>query len=362
MSKSLKKVVIMAGGTGGHVFPGLAVAHFLQAHGVEVHWIGTEKGLEAKLVPEAKLPLHLITIGGIRGKHLQTFLKAPFAIFRAMWQARAILRRIQPDIVLGMGGFVSGPGGLTSWLMGIPLIIHEQNAKPGFTNKLLSIFAHRVLEGFPGTFKSRKAVATGNPVRQEIEQLAQPEDRLREKDSPLRLLIIGGSLGAKALNEIIPTSLARLKEQERPLIYHQTGEKHFLSTEKAYAACGIKANLQPFIVQMADAYAWADMVICRAGALTVTELCSAGLGAIFVPFPFAVDDHQTANAEFMVKHQAALCLQEKDLTAASLAELIKGYIDDPDKCFRMAKAAYALRRSKVTERIFDILAETVAVT
>lgn len=359
MSKTLNRVLIMAGGTGGHVFPGLALAHYLREKDIEVHWLGTERGLEARLVPEAAIPLHYITVAGIRGKTVFTQMSAVFKMLKAIWQARKIIKQVSPDVVIGMGGFVSGPGGVASWFLGVPLIIHEQNAKAGFTNQILAFFARRVLEGFPATFNSRKALAIGNPVRAEIECLPSPSQRFNQKKPPLRLLVIGGSLGAQALNELLPQALATLPTEERPLVLHQTGEKHFSLTKKAYEAYGIEVTLKPFIAQIAEAYAWADMVICRAGALTVSELCSAGLGAIFVPFPYAVDDHQTANAYFMVKHHAALCIQQKVLTPERLAELIKEYTQAPEKCLAMANAAYSLRQEHVAQRIFDILAETV---
>lgn len=354
--KELKRVLIMAGGTGGHVFPGLAVAEYLRAKHIDVHWLGTERGLEARVVPEAGIRLHLIAISGLRGKGLKTLLTAPFRISKAVWQAKNIIETIKPDVVIGMGGFVSGPGGVASWLSGIPLIIHEQNAKAGFTNKVLARFAKKVLAGFPGAFKSNSnVIAIGNPVRHEIESLPPPSERLAAPHRPPRLLVLGGSLGAQALNDIVPRALAKLSADERPEVFHQVGEKHVDAAKKAYESIGLEANITPFVKDMAKAYSWADIVLCRAGALTVAELCAVGLGAIFVPFPFAVDDHQTANANYMVQHQAALCVQQTELTDNRLADIVRELSHSPEKRLAMAEKAYELRQVQVAEKIFDIL-------
>lgn len=356
--KQLQRVLIMAGGTGGHVFPGLAVARYLREKGIDVHWLGTSQGLESRLVPEANFPLHLITIGGLRGKGVKPLLTAPVKISTAVMQAMRIMKEINPDVIIGMGGFVSGPGGIASWLLRKPLIIHEQNAKAGFTNKMLARIAKRILEGFPKAFKPQtKVITTGNPVRVEITNLPPPKDRLHSERFPLRLLVLGGSLGAKALNEVVPRALAQLPGNERPEVFHQTGDKHYEDAKKAYASMNVEANLKPFIQDMAEAYAWADVVLCRAGALTVTELCAVGLGAIFVPFPYAVDDHQTANASFMVSHHAALCIQQTDLTESRLADIVRELIKSPEKRIAMAQAAYQLRNVDVTKKIFNICEE-----
>lgn len=354
----LKRVLIMAGGTGGHVFPGLAVAAYLCKQGVTVHWLGTKQGLESHLVPDANIPLHLISISGLRGKGMKSLLLAPYKIFKAIMQARQIIREINPDVVLGLGGFVSGPGGVASWLLRYPLVIHEQNAKAGLTNKILARFAKKVLEGFPRAFyPQKKVIAVGNPVRHEIETLRAPSERFDLARSKLRLLVLGGSLGAQALNEIVPKALSLLSPAERPEVLHQAGNKHIEEAKKAYHSRQIEAELTAFVKDMAEAYAWADIVICRAGALTVSELCAVGLGAVFVPFPFAVDDHQTANAQFMVDHHAALCIQQRELTAEQLADIVRQFALSPEKRLMMAKAAYDLRKVNVTEKIFDILAE-----
>jgi UDP-N-acetylglucosamine--N-acetylmuramyl-(pentapeptide) pyrophosphoryl-undecaprenol N-acetylglucosamine transferase len=348
----------MAGGTGGHVFPGLAAARYFQERGVEVHWLGTTAGIEARIIPEANIPLHFITISGLRGKGIKPLVMAPHHIYKAIKQAKAVIKAVQPDVVIGMGGFVSGPGGIASWLSNCPLVIHEQNAKAGLTNKILARFAKRVLQGFPGAFRQHKKVTTvGNPVRAEIENVPAPELRIPADRRPFRLLVLGGSLGAKALNQMVPRMLATLGADIRPDVFHQTGEKHFDETKTLYESSGVRANLVPFVKDMAQVYSWADMVLCRAGALTVAELCAVGLGAIFVPFPHAVDDHQTANADFMVKNDAALCVQQKDLTERLLADIIEQFALSPAKRLDMAIAAYRLRHIHVTEKIFKICEE-----
>lgn len=352
----LKRVLIMAGGTGGHVFPGLALAACLQQQGVEVHWLGTERGLEAKLVPNKGIKFHRVSINGLRGKGALALLAAPYKILTAIAQSIRVIKEVQPDIIVGMGGFVSGPGGMAGWLSRRPLVIHEQNAKAGMTNKILARFSRRVLEGFPAAFTaSKKVIMTGNPVRSDIEALPAPTSRLSSSRGRFRLLVLGGSLGAKALNDLLPNVLAQLGIEERPEIWHQTGEKHVEDTKKAYESKGIQANVQAFIQDMAAAYSWADMVLCRSGALTVAELCAAGLGAVLVPYPYAVDDHQTANADYMVGGGAALCVQQAVLTETCLLEIIRQYAQAPEKRLAMAQAAYALRKVQVAETMTKIL-------
>lgn len=354
----LQKVLVMAGGTGGHVFPGLAVAKQLREQGIEVHWLGTKQGLEAKLVPEAGIPIHFISIYGLRGKGIKSLLLAPFRLIRAMCQAMRIIHRLKPDLVLGMGGFVSGPGGLTTWLLRRPLVVHEQNAKAGLTNQCLSRLATKVLEGFPGTFlASNKVVTTGNPVRSEIAKLPAPNDRFKARHHPLRLLVLGGSLGATAINELVPKALAKCSVAERPLVRHQAGEKLFKQTLNAYESAGVTAEVTPFIVEMDQAYAWADVVLCRAGALTIAELCACGLGAILIPYPYAVDDHQTANANFLVKHQAALLIQQSALTEEGLVTVLRELSESRERGIAMANAAYQLRKIDATEKVLKICEE-----
>jgi UDP-N-acetylglucosamine--N-acetylmuramyl-(pentapeptide) pyrophosphoryl-undecaprenol N-acetylglucosamine transferase len=356
--KELQRVLIMAGGTGGHVFPGLAIADYLRQKGIDVHWLGTQQGIEARLVPEAKFPLHLITIKGIRGNGIKSLLTAPLSIITAVMQSKRIIQKVNPDVVIGLGGFASGPGGMASWLMGRPLIIHEQNAKAGFTNKLLGHFAKRVLSGFPNVFKPQSKVqVVGNPVRVEIENIPAPSERLLSRHAACRLLILGGSLGAQALNEVVPRALAKMQVNERPDIFHQTGDRHIDKVKSLYESIGVQANLTPFIKDMAFVYSWADMVLCRAGALTVAELCAVGLGAIFVPFPLAVDDHQTANASYMVNHHAALCIQQSELTDERLADILREFSLSSKKRLSMAEAAYQLRQVNVVEKIYDICRE-----
>lgn len=353
----LNRVLIMAGGTGGHVFPGLAVAKRFQEEGIDVQWLGTSKGMEAELVPNAGLTLHTITINGIRKNGLKNLLLAPSRLLFAVFQAMAIIRKLQPDVVLGMGGFASGPGGIASWLLKKPLIIHEQNAKPGMTNQWLAKVAKKILEGFPNTFANRyNVVTTGNPVRLDIVNLTHPEQRL-VKQRPLHLLVVGGSLGAIAINQLVPKALGQMPETLRPVVLHQTGSKNFSETLQAYTAAGIKADVQAFIQDMSQAYSWADIVLCRAGALTVAELCAAGLGAILVPYPYAVDDHQTANANFMVKNKAGILVQQAALTEQKLIEIIIDLQLMREKCIAMAKAAYDLRQVNATDHVYQICKE-----
>lgn len=356
----LKRILIMTGGTGGHVFPGLALALYARSQGIDVHWMGTKKGIEARLVPQAQFPLHFISITGLRGNGIKTILSAPFRLSAALWQARKIIRRVDPDVIVGLGGFVSGPGGIAGALLKVPLIIHEQNARAGFTNKMLGYAARKVLTGFPDTFKNQnKVICIGNPVRKELIDLPPPEIRMKSK-ARLKILVLGGSLGAQRLNEIVPDAIMQIEEHHQPVIWHQTGEKQLNIVQSTYQTHHINAKVMPFIENMAEAYAWADLVICRAGALTVAELCSVGLGAIFIPYPYAVDDHQTANANYMVKQQAALCFQQAELNPTLLAKHLMSFIKKPQACLQMAEAAYQLRKTNVTERFFDIIVRTVS--
>ncbi|HSW94437.1 MAG TPA: undecaprenyldiphospho-muramoylpentapeptide beta-N-acetylglucosaminyltransferase [Gammaproteobacteria bacterium] len=351
----LKRVLIMAGGTGGHVFPGLAVAARLKKENIEVHWLGTRAGLEATRVPAADIPLHFMTISGVRGKGMKTLLLAPFRLMIAIWQAFCVIRQLKPDVVLGMGGFASGPGGIASVLSGYPLMIHEQNAKPGTTNRWLAHFAKKVLEGFPNTFSKREKVVTvGNPIRHEVIEMPFVH---RGNRTPFSLLVVGGSLGASAMNQLVPEALALLPEAMRPAVYHQTGEKHYADTVSTYARLGVSAKIVPFIQNMAEAYAVADLALCRSGALTVAELCAVGLGAILVPFPHAIDDHQTANAHFMADRGAAMLIQQSALTADKLADILQEFIQSPARCQWMAEAASQLRVTDAAEKVLSICKE-----
>jgi UDP-N-acetylglucosamine--N-acetylmuramyl-(pentapeptide) pyrophosphoryl-undecaprenol N-acetylglucosamine transferase len=326
---------------------------------IDVQWLGTTQGLEGRLVTEHGFPLQTISVSGLRGKSFIALLRAPYQLIKAFYQAIRIIRQLKPDVILGMGGFVSGPGGLAAWVLRRPLIVHEQNAKAGLTNKLLTRFATRVLEAFPGSFASNHPVITvGNPVRDSLEAMVAPSERFHPHDR-LHLLVVGGSLGAKALNELVPEALALLPPSIRPRVIHQTGEKQLEATKARYAQYAVEAEVVPFIRDMTASYSFADVVLCRAGALTVSELCTVGLGAIFIPFPHAVDDHQTANANFMVSHGAALCMQQKDVTPDSLAKTLQGFINAPEQCLQMAMKAYALRQTQVASQIVTICEESV---
>jgi UDP-N-acetylglucosamine--N-acetylmuramyl-(pentapeptide) pyrophosphoryl-undecaprenol N-acetylglucosamine transferase len=336
-----RTVLIMAGGTGGHVFPALAAARVLRERGFEPVWLGTERGMEARLVPPAQITMEWISFSGVRGKGIGTWLLAPFRLFRAVRQSIAVIRRRRPDVVLGAGGFVSGPGGLAAWLLRKPLVIHEQNAIAGMTNKLLARFATRVLEAFPQSFpRSARAQAVGNPVRREIVNVAPPELRFAQRQGALRLFVFGGSQGSACLNAAVPAALALLPQALRPEVVHQAGERHFQHTSEVYRQHGVVAQVRAFIDDMAQTYAWADLVICRSGALTVSELAAAGVGALFVPFALAVDDHQTRNAQFLVQADAGVLIAERELTPQRLAdELEKLFAAGRERLLRMAQNA-----------------------
>lgn len=348
-----RPVLIMAGGTGGHVFPALAVAEQLRKRGVPVMWMGTRRGLESKLVPQANIPMETISVTGLRGSGVKRLLMAPFMLSKASFQAAAILRRLKPRLVLGMGGFASGPGGFMARCLRIPLVVHEQNAVAGVTNRWLSRIASQVLEAFPGSFPPAcHALATGNPVRTSIAALAPPARRfaVRRNERP-RLLVLGGSQGARALNELVPQALALLESVERPEIWHQAGGMMHEAAVVAYGEAAVEARLIPFIEDMAEAYGWADLVLCRAGALTVAELATAGIGAVLVPFPYAVDDHQTVNARFLERAGAALVVPQATLTAERLAILLRDLLNDRERLLAMAEAARKLTQGDAAERV-----------
>ena len=348
-------VLIMAGGTGGHVFPALACAREFQARGYRVHWLGTPRGIENELVPAAGLPLHLIDVSGLRGKGKLSLLKAPFQLIKALFQARKVVRELQPVCVLGMGGFVTGPGGLAARLGGAPLIIHEQNAVAGTANRSLVPFASRVCEAFPNTFAgSAKRRTTGNPVREEL-FLETPRDSLRNRRP--RLLILGGSLGAEPLNKLLPAALALLPGELRPEVFHQAGKQHDGITGERYRAAGVEAQVAPFIKDMARAYAWADLVVCRAGALTVSELAAAGLPAFLLPLPHAIDDHQTRNAEYLAREGAAVLLPQRSTDATMLAAQLSEVLMHPERLQEMARTARRLAKPDATRSVVDICLE-----
>jgi UDP-N-acetylglucosamine--N-acetylmuramyl-(pentapeptide) pyrophosphoryl-undecaprenol N-acetylglucosamine transferase len=348
MNNAPLKVVIMAGGTGGHVFPALAVAEKLRQRGASISWLGTAAGIESELVPAANITLHCLSIEGVRGKGLAAKLKAPWLLLTAVWQARKILQQEQADVVLGLGGFASGPGGVAAWLLRKPLLIHEQNAVAGTTNSWLSKIANRVMEAFPGSLAD--AVHVGNPVRDSI---AAVQPLSLEKEGALKLLVLGGSLGALALNQLLPEALAQLPKDLRPQVKHQTGKRHLAVTKAGYELQSVDAEVVEFIADMAAAYEWADLVICRAGALTVSELTLAGRAALLVPFPFAIDDHQTKNAQWLVDNKAGVLYQQADLTAELTANFIKEFTQDREKLEAMSRSVKMLAMPDAADKVAD---------
>lgn len=351
----MSRVMIMAAGTGGHIFPGLAVAEALRRHGAEVVWLGTPAGLENRIVPARGIELEHITIGGLRGRGLVGWLAAPLRVLRAMLQARRILRRRRPDCALSMGGYVAGPGALAARLLGIPLVVHEQNAIAGFTNRLLAPLARRVFTGFPDTLARGEHV--GNPVREEIARLPEPDERFAGRDGPLRVVVIGGSLGAGAFSEVVPEALSLIPASRRPRVLHQAG-RQYEATLAAYRRFGIDGDVVEFIDDMAAAWRDADLAICRAGALTVAELAAAGLAAILVPFPHAVDDHQRANARFLADHEAGHLIGESDLDAKWLAERLGSVCRQ--QLLIMARNARALARDDAAEAVAEACREVAS--
>ncbi len=347
-----KTMMVMAGGTGGHIFPALAVADKMRQRGWRIVWLGNPDGMEARLVPQHGYETVWIKFAALRGKGLLRKLLLPLNLLRGFWQALGALRRVQPDVVLGMGGYITFPGGMMAALLGKPLVIHEQNSVAGLANKVLAGVADRVLSGFPEVLK--KGSWLGNPVRPEIATLGEPESRYAERSGALRLLVIGGSLGAQALNEIIPQGMALLGANELPQIVHQAGEKHLDALKANYAAVGVEAHCVSFIEDMAGAYEWADLVICRAGALTVAELAAVGVASILVPFPHAVDDHQTGNAKFLVNVGGAFLLPQNEMTADSIA-LIRNY--SRSQLREMAIKARSLAKPDATEEVANVCAE-----
>jgi UDP-N-acetylglucosamine--N-acetylmuramyl-(pentapeptide) pyrophosphoryl-undecaprenol N-acetylglucosamine transferase len=319
-----RTIMIMAGGTGGHIMPGLAVAEELRAQGWKVVWLGSPAGMEARLVPPRGYDMAWIRFSGVRGKGLVRFVTLPLELLVAFWQSARAIFAHRPDVVLGMGGYVAFPGGMMAALFNRPLALHEQNSVAGLTNRVLAQVADRILTGFPDTFGgNRRARWTGNPVRAEIAALPAPAGRYAGRAGPLSLLVVGGSLGAKALNDVVPQALARLALADRPRVVHQSGAQHVAALEAAYREAGVEATVTPFIDDMAGAYAGADLVICRAGASTIAELAAAGVASVLVPFPHAVDDHQTANARFLAGRGAALLIPQPELTPEKLAQVVR---------------------------------------
>ena len=352
MSAKSKCALIMAGGTGGHIFPGLAVAHALRDAGWRVHWFGgsgsaQQPSMESQLVPPQGFAFEAIDFGGVRGKGLATVALLPLRLLKAFWQSLQVLRRVKPDVVLGLGGYITFPGGMMSVLLGKPLLLHEQNSVVGLANKVLAGVADRVFTAFPNVLKGARWV--GNPLRSAFLNQPDPTLRFAGRTGPLKLLVVGGSLGARALNEIVPQALALLPEAHRPEVLHQSGAKQIEVLRANYAAAGVQAQLTPFIDDTAQAFAEADLVICRAGASTVTEIAAVGAAALFVPFPSAVDDHQTANARFLVDQGAGWLVPQGQLTPAALAELLLNM--DRESLFEKALAAKKMQKLEATQNI-----------
>lgn len=350
--KKMPRILVMAGGTGGHVFPALAVANVLRERGWQVEWLGTQNGIEARVVPANDIRLHCITAVGLRGKGVAKLLVAPLHLLRAQWQSLRVFQTFRPDVVLGMGGFASGPGGLSAFLLHVPLVIHEQNAVAGTTNRALSRLARRVLSAFPGVFAGGEAV--GNPVRDEIAALATEIKSISVTGAPLHLLVLGGSQGAKALNSLLPKALAMLPPENRPDVFHQAGGNLLEETRENYRAAGVTARIEPFVEDMASMYRWADVAVCRSGAMTVSELACAQLPALLVPFPFAIDDHQTANARWLVDAGAARLLPQAQLDAGSLAQCLRELDNDRAALQAMANAMHSLARPASAQCVADI--------
>lgn len=347
----VKSVVVMAGGTGGHVFPALAVAEDLRSRGVKIHWLGTRNGIEAELVPARDFPITYLDVSGVRGQGFKRLLLAPFKLVVAVIAAMRLLRSVQADAVIGLGGYVTGPGGVAAKLLGKPLLIHEQNAVAGFTNRLLSRLALRVLEAFPGTFApAAKVSCVGNPVRSEISALPVPVMRYAGHEGVLRVLVLGGSQGAVALNALVPEALAMLLQTHALDIRHQAGKKNLEKATAKYRELGVEAQVLPFIDDMAAMYGWADLVICRSGALTVSEIAAAGVASVLIPYPYAVDDHQTANGKFLSEAGAARLFRQQDLTAEKLAAELTPLLAR-ETLLQMATAARALAKPEATDTV-----------
>lgn len=348
------RILVMAGGTGGHVFPALAVANILRARGWCVEWLGTENGIEARIVPAASIKLHCIAAVGLRGKGVKKLLIAPLHLLRAQWQSLRIFTQFRPDVVLGMGGFASGPGGLSAFMMRVPLVIHEQNAVAGTTNRILAKLAQRVLSAFPSVFARGEVV--GNPVRDEIAALAFAKKVIGFPNKPLRLLILGGSQGAQALNNLLPLALALLPEAIRPEVFHQAGINLLEETRKNYQQANVIARVEPFIEDMAAMYRWADLAVCRAGAMTISELTCAQLPALLIPLPSAIDDHQTANAQWLVNGNAARLLPQEKLDAQLLATNLRELIENRQILQAGSRAMKLLAKPESTMLVADICA------
>jgi UDP-N-acetylglucosamine--N-acetylmuramyl-(pentapeptide) pyrophosphoryl-undecaprenol N-acetylglucosamine transferase len=361
------RVLVMAGGTGGHIFPALAVAKRLIQQGHTVRWLGTKNSMEAGITQANEIPISYVSISGIRGKGVKTKLLAPMRLAWAFTQSLKVMLSFKPEVVLGMGGYVTGPAGIAAWVTRRRLIIHEQNAIAGMTNQILARFSHKVLEAFPNSFpQSITANLTGNPVREDFHKLLAPEKRSGKNTSPaLKILILGGSGGAQSLNNIIPQILSTWGDKPKPMVWHQAGAKHIANAKQAYSVAGINVEINSvvnaginiklvdFIQDMPNAYAWADIVICRAGALTIAEIAAAGVASILIPYPYAVDDHQTKNADYLVASGAALMIQERDLNVEKLRDLLQDLAANPAKILAMAKAAHKLAKPESLDKVVE---------
>lgn len=349
-TRAVRTILVMAGGTGGHVMPALAVAERMRRAGWRVVWLGSKDGMEATLIPKHGYEMQWIRFSGVRGKGFMRMALLPLNLLIAFWQSARVIFRVRPDVVLGMGGYVSFPGAMMASLFDRPLVVHEQNSVAGLANRVLASVADRVLSGFPGVLK--KALWVGNPVRESITQLPDPATRYASRSDPLQVLVVGGSLGAQALNEVVPAAMRLVPEGRRPRIIHQSGAKHVERLRRSYEQAGVRAEATPFIDDMAAQYARADLVICRAGALTVSELAAAGVASILVPFPHAVDDHQTHNARFLVDAGAAVLVQQRELAPRRLADLLLGFTRE--QLVDMAKRARALAKPEAAATVTDI--------
>lgn len=361
MSKGGRGVLILAGGTGGHIFPGLAVAGQLRRNGVPVRWLGARGAMECRTVPQADIPLDVVDISGLRGKGVKRWLLLPWALLRAVFQAFRVLGKHRPACAVSFGGYAAGPGGLAARLRGVPLMVHEQNRIPGMTNRVLARLARKVLQAFPGTWDARLNPETcGNPVRDDVAGLADPSRRMSGRKGPLRLLVTGGSQGARTLNRLLPGAMARLAKQIGIEVRHQAGRGSENETAESYRAMGVNAEVCEFIEDMAGAYGWADLIVCRAGALTVSEVAAAGLAAVLVPFPYAVDDHQTKNAEFLVEAGAAVLMPEAGLNEEILAETLASLMSSREKLISMAARGRGVSVPDSAGRVARLCMEYVA--
>ena len=351
-----RSILIMAGGTGGHIFPALAVADLLRVQGWKVTWMGAPRSMEAELVPKHKYDMAWVRFSGVRGKGVLRLIRLPFDLLVALWQSMAAILRHRPNVVLGMGGYITIPGGMMAALLRRPLVIHEQNSIAGLSNKILAHLAQKVLSGFPNVLPH--ALWCGNPVRSDISALPDPQQRYGARSGRLNVLVVGGSLGAQALNEAVPRAIAMLPQDMRPVVLHQTGKQHFEAVKEAYRQAGVQADVKSFVDEMAKHYGNADLVICRAGALTVAELAAAGVASILIPFPFAVDDHQTRNAQFLSSHNAAILLPQRELTAERLAQLLREL--SRERLGAMARQARTLAKTGAAREVAEICAELAA--